>query len=120
MNINEIVPMENIVINGLLKLIEDKGVDLNSIKLSINYSNGNQSPEIKIVDAIAYLQHQFAELSSGDWVLVPKEKIESLVNELHAAFQSNLHLTNGELLPLQQDFQLMLEKQHSENKNESN
>lgn len=45
------------------------------------------------------------------FVLVPKEKIESLVDELHVAFKSNLHLTTGELLPLQQDFQLMIEAQ---------
>ena len=44
-------------------------------------------------------------------VLVPKEKIASLVDELHVAFKSNLHLTTGELLPLQQDFQLMIEAQ---------
>lgn len=45
------------------------------------------------------------------FVLVPKEKIVSLVDELHVAFKSNLHLTTGELLPLQQDFQLMIEAQ---------
>ncbi|MGQ9372717.1 hypothetical protein ACUM6W_02535 [Acinetobacter tandoii] len=45
------------------------------------------------------------------FVLVPKEKIASLVDELHVAFKSNLHLTTGELLPLQQDFQLMIEAQ---------
>ena len=49
------------------------------------------------------------------FVLVPKEKIESLVDELHVAFKSNLHLTTGELLPLQQDFQLMIEAQEPAN-----
>ena len=43
------------------------------------------------------------------FVLVPKEKIESLVDGLNSAFQSDPTLTLGDLLPLQQDFQAMIE-----------
>ena len=49
------------------------------------------------------------KIACGDLVLVPKEKIGSLVDELHTAFQSIPILTLGELLPLQQDFQAMVE-----------
>ncbi len=62
------------------------------------------------------VDRMFAELTKlqsvpEGFVLAPKEKIASLVDELHVAFKSNLHLTTGELLPLQQDFQLMIEAQ---------
>lgn len=55
------------------------------------------------------------KIACGDLVLVPKEKIGSLVNELHTAFQSIPILTLGELLPLQQDFQAMIEDQEQIN-----
>lgn len=51
------------------------------------------------------------KIANGELVLVPKEKIGSLVGELHTAFQSTPTLTLGDLLPLQQDFQAMIEAQ---------
>lgn len=58
------------------------------------------------------------KIACGDLVLVPKEKIGALVDELHTAFQSNPDLTLGELLPLQQDFQAIIDVQEQYN-NES-
>lgn len=114
MDIKAIAVMEGVVIGGLLKLIENEGVDINSVNLSINYGNGTQSPDTKLVDIIGFLQEQYEDLKSGDWVLVPKEKIESLVDELHVAFQSNPPMSLGELHPLLHDFQLMIEAAQGE------
>ncbi|MFW1967966.1 hypothetical protein ACG95P_12965 [Acinetobacter guillouiae] len=65
------------------------------------YSLRNEKPIVSPADML--------KIASGELVLVPKEKIGSLVNELHTAFQSIPILTLGELLPLQQDFQAMIE-----------
>lgn len=86
MDIKAIAVMEGVVIGGLLKLIENEGVDINSVNLSINYGNGTQSPDTKLVDIIGFLQEQLEDLKSGEWVLVPKEPTEKIINAMHDSF----------------------------------
>ncbi|WP_262727995.1 hypothetical protein [Acinetobacter pittii] len=46
-------------------------------------------------------------------LLIPKDKVRDLVAELESAFESNVHMTIGDLLPLQQDLKVILETSES-------
>ena len=54
---------------------------------------------------------QVKKLVSGDFVLVPKERLAKAVDGIEALFKEDSTLALGELLPIQQDLNAMIEAQ---------
>lgn len=118
MDIKDLTNVSILAIKALIQNSERSDLDLDNTSMRIKNTKFNVLSENislgifsnQVLDRL----HELKGLSDTH-VLVPKEKIGSLVNELHTAFQSIPILTLGELLPLQQDFQAMIEDQEQIN-----
>lgn len=118
MNIKDLTNVSILAIRALIQNSERFDLDLDGTSMSIKSTKSNVLSENislgifsnQVLDRL----HELKGLSDTH-VFVPKEKIESLIDGLNSAFQSNPTLTLGDLLPLQQDFQEILEAQEQAN-----
>lgn len=123
MDIQTTAIMGNILINGLLKLIENQNIDLNSITLSINYEDGKKSDDLELVDSIILLQSELKKLATGDYVVMPKvisdewmaNYIEPKVKEYCDQFSDQSYAVTDEELPsIKNDFRKPIRNAHAQ------
>lgn len=79
-------------------------------KKAINFTKA-QVPESNALLSAAMDAVQ--KLGSGDFVLVPKERLANVVDGIEKLFEEDCTLTLGELLPIQQDLKAIIEVQES-------
>lgn len=108
------------VIESLVALLENENVDISSIKFKVgSTSEGYESPDMefgKLIDlALSWLEEAKAQAVPEGFVLAERKRLADAVDGIEKLFKEDNLLALGELLPIQQDLNAMIETQEPDN-----
>lgn len=89
----------------------NKWADFEGLDIKMSSETEHSSKETHLA-FLAWIAAK-AQAVPENHLLIPRDKVRDLVTELEMAFEANLHLTIGDLLPLQQDLKVILETSES-------